>query len=263
MTLRYNALFMPVLAVALLASAVLSGVTAGCGEDETSEPVCDGLLLDTPCLDCVATNCCAQVSDCLGDTRVGGCADCVAGDKASCGDMWTTLYQCGEAACSEECAPELQYPSCDAPATPPSGGSCVSVTGNVKCSPITNEGCSAGEACDYHTGFFECFEAGPRTLCEPCGEAEGFCAAGLSCWEVLLFEPDGIAIENRCAKPCCDDGDCGSGVCTVKVKVDGSEAGLCMGGNTTPTSSGGSAGGPGAGAGGGSSGGSSGGTGGT
>jgi hypothetical protein len=105
--------------------------------------------------------------------------------------------------------------ACTVPATPPSGGSCVTTgTSAVSCNPVTNAGCSAGQACDITadssediTGF-TCFD-GPNDalLCEPCGVTGGAsCAGGLSCANVN-------ATWLACAHYCCSDADCGSGHC--------------------------------------------------
>jgi hypothetical protein len=229
----------------LLRSLAVVGITGpvicllgfGCDDEETNEePSCEGLLSNAnDCFSCISVKCCPTLSACLRDTTVGGCADCVAGDKTACGEAWNALYNCGVQACSAECTGAVgDLPTCDAPLMSPSAGACVSIGGATACNPLTLEGCPAGDACELKEGAFQCFPPGPQPLCQPCGDQDGFCQAGLSCFPSFDFAPDGVTVTQRCAKPCCDDGDCGSGTCSVKVTVETGEAGLCLNGNTTP-----------------------------
>jgi hypothetical protein len=121
--------------------------------------------------------------------------------------------------------------SCNAPAEPPSGGRCVTLTTSgaggagggggtggaggaaggsgsvveILCNPVTNEPCTAGNACDSAVDMdmnfvgFQCY-GGQNTgeLCEPCNAQEQeFCVGGLAC------------IESKCTRYCCTDADCG------------------------------------------------------
>jgi hypothetical protein len=118
--------------------------------------------------------------------------------------------------------------TCDVPASPPSGGTCVSVVDagagagpdagvfGVACNPITNEPCLAGQTCDTtadasgHVTAFVCFP-GPNEaqLCAQCDTQNGpFCAGGLSCASVT----GSLA---ACIRFCCTDADCGAGHCTL------------------------------------------------
>jgi hypothetical protein len=118
--------------------------------------------------------------------------------------------------------------TCDVPATPPSGGSCVSVVDagagagpdagafGIACNPVTNGPCLAGQTCDTtadtsgHVTGFACF-GGPNQaqLCSPCDTASGpFCAGGLSCASVS-------GSLSACTRFCCTDADCGAGHCTI------------------------------------------------
>ncbi|HHH29620.1 MAG TPA: hypothetical protein ENK57_14915 [Polyangiaceae bacterium] len=92
------------------------------------------------------------------------------------------------------------------------------------CNPITNDGCdeAAGQACDvnYGTYRFQCFD-GPNevALCESCGQADGFCAPGSTC-----FGGD-------CARFCCDDDDCSPDSACDHAPLEDfgmGEVGLCL-----------------------------------
>ncbi|MEZ4301708.1 MAG: hypothetical protein R3B70_42630, partial [Polyangiaceae bacterium] len=90
-------------------------------------------------------------------------------------------------------------------AVSPSAGSCVVVGGANECNPVTNEGCdtAAGEACDVSADGFVCYPDGnTQSLCDECGvTGSDYCLGGMTC-------------VGKCAKFCCDDGDCGTGTCT-------------------------------------------------
>ena len=226
--------------VATIGLGIALGLGA-CGDDAEEEPTptdCGALLVEHACFSCVETACCGELAACVEDLQAGGCADCVAGDRTACQNpSWQALFQCGDAKCSAQCE-QLQAsdPTCDAPTTPPSDGSCAPpmLTSNFQCNPFTNEGCNeaAGEVCDYNAGQFTCFP-GPNdnALCEPCGGEDGFCGSGLSCIQSVTIDPDGVNIRGGCARYCCDDGDCGSGTCGETVTVDGQTIGLCTGGD--------------------------------
>jgi hypothetical protein len=90
------------------------------------------------------------------------------------------------------------------PTTGPSmtstGGSGGTGPGDV-CNPVTNRGCDTvgNEACDtdFQDNAFSCFPP-PNTnaACAVCGQNDGYCEPTFTCYE------------GRCAKYCCDDGDC-------------------------------------------------------
>lgn len=89
----------------------------------------------------------------------------------------------------------------------------------VECNPVTNDGCdsAAGEACDATADGFVCFPApNDVALCGECSNSAGpFCEAGSTC----------VGAEGtQCVKYCCDDGDCGSGVCDT----GGGLVGVCV-----------------------------------
>ncbi len=97
-------------------------------------------------------------------------------------------------------------------------GACITVgSAGFGCNPITNEGCNAGagEACDLTAnGNFECVN-GAHNLgaCAPC--STGQCQAGMTC-----------EITPSCTKFCCDDTDCGQGICARPVNATG--PGVCV-----------------------------------
>ena len=86
-----------------------------------------------------------------------------------------------------------------------------------------------GSACDLDgTGSFQCYPPpNDKALCESCAPTQGvYCAGGMFC----LY---GVG---RCARYCCDDGDCGSGRCWLDaaalfgadLAVVGDEVGACV-----------------------------------
>jgi len=82
---------------------------------------------------------------------------------------------------------------------------------DVVCNPVTNAGCSGGDACQPTvngglTGF-ACFP-GPNTVadcssCDPSGQTPPFCAPGSLCQPT-----DDLGTVWECARYCCDDADC-------------------------------------------------------
>lgn len=163
---------------------------------------CTGLgtdSFDEACGLCLEENCCAELIE------WGGI-----------GDLTTELNDCGVANCPTECLPPVQgvvgAPECSAPPGPQAAGACVTVADPINCNPVTNEPCdtAGGEACDNTGAGFECFGPPNDTdTCDTCDNANGpWCKPGATC------------IGNggtQCAKYCCDDSDCGPGVC---FKVD-------------------------------------------
>jgi hypothetical protein len=93
------------------------------------------------------------------------------------------------------------------------------------CNPLTNAGCDPGQLCQLDTWDYEYDCAPPYgllPLCAPCEDGssgytpEKTCAAGTACYA------------GRCARPCCDDGDCTAGHC-VHDFGDGLDAlGFCV-----------------------------------
>lgn len=112
---------------------------------------------------------------------------------------------------------------CTVPATPPSGGSCVTLVApndagtGVECNPVTNAGCTGGAACDINTNSsltvigFACYPPpATATICDPCSDHSGpFCGPNLTC---LSLRKEAV-----CASYCCTNADCGGGVCSTSL----------------------------------------------
>jgi hypothetical protein len=83
------------------------------------------------------------------------------------------------------------------------------------------------DACDASQDGFVCFPPPNDAMqCDACDNMAGpFCAGGHGCYPET----------QKCAKYCCDDADCGSGVCDKEV-LGGAEIGFCvmMAGSTEP-----------------------------
>jgi hypothetical protein len=186
---------------------------------------CDGIIAFSAmeCASCATQSCCAEIAACGEDADCMACFDGVA---SACGAAAAdALNSCITTSCSMPCQggtssvsvgpgpgagggpARLPPPICDPPIPSPSHGSCVALGGMVKCNPVTNEGCnaSASEACDVDQllGGFSCF--GPpnnAAICAACGGDTGWCKPGSTCIG-----------SGKCAKFCCDDGDCAEGTC--------------------------------------------------
>lgn len=192
---------------------------------------CADLLPDDPCGACMTASCCDQVRDCGGQWN---CTACLTGfDSAhACTQdpQLAALMSCVQTSCAAQCltATATARATCDAPVVAPSGGACLAPGGAVHCNPVTNEGCNteAGEACDVSLEGFECYPApGMLEVCSACGAGAG-CGAGLMC-----LSGDSANVADRCARWCCDDGDCGSGRCDRSfVPQGGGAIGVCVGG---------------------------------
>ncbi|MBK6516444.1 MAG: hypothetical protein IPG04_20645 [Polyangiaceae bacterium] len=165
-------------------------------------PGCDGLLgAADPCTSCVEASCCPEVDACVNDTNCDACLD-GQGDACDFDPLIAALDECVGASCMSECSAPNQ------------------------CNPVTNEGCdpAAGEACDLENAFV--CEPAPNDaeLCEACDSANGpWCVAGATC----------IPETNQCGRYCCDDADCGSGVCSFDIYML-PNVGICVGG-ASPT----------------------------
>jgi hypothetical protein len=103
-----------------------------------------------------------------------------------------------------------------------SGGNFV-----ANCNPVTNAPCTTGQACDAsNQGTFECFDPpNDAKLCGACDNSAGpFCGGGMGC------------AQKKCAKYCCDDGDCGTGGKCTKSDQNGPfwpgvDVGICLDAN--------------------------------
>lgn len=195
-------------------SACIGGSTGTC------TGVLDGVV-SPGCATCLVGSCCDEVAACKGND---GCwVDCFTmHDETACHAnanghaLYHAMVTCLSADCSEPCLGPTVEPACDAPAVAPSAGACVTVTGAIKCNPVTNEGCTtAGSACDVASGGFTCYPPpNENAICAACSETDGYCAAGHTC------------VGGSCARYCCDDGDCGSGHCD-KTVLSSTAVGVC------------------------------------
>lgn len=91
----------------------------------------------------------------------------------------------------------------------------------ARCNPVTSELCdvASGAACDTGNGGFVCFASGNvKDLCATCGANDNdYCMPGLTC------------LDGQCMKYCCDDGDCGTGVCEKSYyAVPDAPVGVCI-----------------------------------
>jgi hypothetical protein len=192
---------------------------------------CSGLFsMPGLCATCTEQKCCAELTACKGSSD---CFACVTGAKdvktdpacqaAPVKALLGAIDTCDEMKCTDECLdPSMDTPACDASLT--QTGACATDTTKFPCNPITNAGCPGGQQCDYAIGagssnVFQCFplDAMPTALCADC--STHYCGAGLTCI-------------GTCARYCCDDSDCGTGVCSktaAEVDQPGQGAvGLCV-----------------------------------
>ena len=83
---------------------------------------------------------------------------------------------------------------------------CAPADSHFACNPLTNEGCDAGEACDYGLDdYFTCYP-GPNDVDEggACDLEQGpFCKAGMTC-----DTPGPDVTSGVCAHHCCASTDC-------------------------------------------------------
>lgn len=174
------------------------------------------------CGTCLEQSCCDEVGACF--AHEGCWVDCVTDhDSEGCHEptahaLFYAMGACAQESCAAACAADPVELACEGvPEVAPSGGACVTIGGDVACNPVTNEGCEDGSACDAAEEGFTCYPPPNEVaLCEPCGEAEGWCAPGHVC------------IGGGCARWCCDDADCGpQGTCDTSV---GDGVGACVAG---------------------------------
>lgn len=161
------------------------------------------------CSVCVATKCCAQIHACQAD--------------ALCNDV--CLADTSAGACQVD-QPFLDLVKC-------LDQDCAVCTAKVPsaCNPVTNEGCINHKSCDLaENATYQCFSGNNVVdLCGTCDYAGQFCEPGLRCR--LQAAGD---LQGQCARYCCDDGDCGSGVCDKTNLKEG--VGYCVAlGDAGPT----------------------------
>lgn len=198
----------PALALGLsLASAIAAAVWfAGChtlSNDcdlnlDCPYTSCKGVLRAGVCTDCLTAACCDEMIACRNEPLcmpcfLGQLADGEVCEASAVEALVTALVACSESRCAVGCATQ------------------------DFCNPVTNDGCGDGGACDVGgdgTGpaNFVCYLGpNPRGLCEPCGEEDEsqYCGALYTCHIDV----------NKCARFCCDDADCGSGVCELDPNI--------------------------------------------
>jgi hypothetical protein len=180
-------------ATSSVGGTTVSGTSGGGGAGGASP--CLDILPSDPCNDCLMTKCCTKLAACAQDQS---CWSCITETDSG-------MLSCAVSACAVACAP-----------SPPS------------CNPVTNAGCAAGAACDYADDAnkkvtFGCFAPPPQNtaaICAACDDQTTACAGGSTC---LVAQG---ATTGACAKFCCDDGDCGSGVCQQGATLFG--VGVCV-----------------------------------
>lgn len=228
--------------VALFAGCSTGPESAGLSSSSSGElppppppPKCDGDgtgRLAGDCGKCVDAKCTAEVNACnpAGGVQCPafGCITCYVNPETGCNPnnkpFADALDACAMAQCEPECYPPFPEWWCSPPIPAPSGGSCVTLGGTFLCNPVTGEGCNAaaGESCALaSSGEYKCLSGShDKGICEPCGPDVGFCDSGMIC----AMGISGL----RCARFCCNDGDCGAGAkCTQYADLMG-EIGLCI-----------------------------------
>ena len=157
-------------------------------------PACADEVGNDTCGDCLVGACCSQVEACSADTD---CVDCFSGasDPSTCSgnQAYADIEDCQTMNCNVSCG------------------------GIVACNPVTSAECTgSGDACDVTSNAYTCLPADGVALCGDCDENAGpFCGPTMTCL------PTG-----KCARFCCDDGDCGTGVCDMSMLPGG--VGVCV-----------------------------------
>jgi hypothetical protein len=192
------------------ASSSSGAGTGGGGADAGTS--CKDVFTAGDCNTCLETSCCQAIIDCKDDAHCLYCLNTLITDDPLCTSAATqktfnAFIGCEDLHCATACVAK------------------------DTCNPITNDGCGTdGSACDLGTsqGTFQCFQP-PNTaqLCGVCDNVKGpYCAPGLHCF----------AATNTCARYCCNDADCGTGVCELDatialggaLTIAGDAAGVCL-----------------------------------
>ncbi len=176
---------------------------------------CKDVFRPGVCTDCLVAACCDEIVACKNEPL---CMPCFIGQVADAKDcepekidkLVTALTTCQDSHCRVGCATQ------DA------------------CNPVTNDGCGGGGACDVNGDTdgppnFVCYN-GPNVagLCDPCVDQ----GVGDLCGALYTCHID----VNRCARFCCTDADCGSGVCELDPNIvyagtlanPGDKVGVCL-----------------------------------
>jgi hypothetical protein len=160
--------------------------------DIKDPPQCNSKYYSPRCDACLQTHCCQEASDCSQNIPCGTYCmfgimppspDCNTGQT---GEYFGALTSCMKTNCAAECSDEND------------------------CNPITHSNCAQdGSQCEFfYPGIFFCIppEGTPALLCESCNFTKGpYCGSGLRC-EVNSL---------KCARYCCTNADCGTGVCEL------------------------------------------------
>jgi hypothetical protein len=188
------------------------------------------MLNPNTCGTCVEAKCCEDLLACDNDPTCSACLSGAQNPECNSNQELLALDQCAGTACQAECSGgsggsggNTGSADCEAPKESPSKGSCVAgLVGSdsqFPCNPVTNEGCNtaAGQACDFGENGFQCYDPpNDKDLCQACGQQAGYCKGGQTC------------VGSKCAKFCCDDGDCGKGKCDKEAIGAGSPLGICL-----------------------------------
>lgn len=171
-----------------------SGVGGSGGASGGAGATCDVGPAPNACAKCERDQCCAEVAACLSDPK---CVDCVSDPSLpACWErpLARALLACANRKCSVPC-----------------------VTGGTFCNPISNEGCSGGDACDLNmSNVYACFPPdNVEPLCAKCDPGGPYCAPGLAC------------LEGQCMAYCCEDADCSGGTCD-KPSIAVGQLGVCL-----------------------------------
>ncbi len=87
------------------------------------------------------------------------------------------------------------------------------------CNPVSNEGCTATQACDVFGSMdFSCYDNNTAGAGEACNQQNGpYCKTNLTCFKPDPNAADGTGTLASCARYCCTDAQCaaaGGGTCT-------------------------------------------------
>ncbi len=168
---------------------------AGGAAGATAAPVCEGLLTPNDCARCVEKACCDSLQACSEEERCVACINGSTSPLCAENERFLAFRSCIEEGCKEVCQESESR----------------------LCNPVTNEGCSGGEACDYGEGGFACYPPpNDAPLCAPCDPGAGVtCAGGMGC------------VDYVCMKYCCNHGDCGEGFCDQRALAS-KTLGVCL-----------------------------------
>ncbi|MBK7582897.1 MAG: hypothetical protein IPI67_22215 [Myxococcales bacterium] len=165
-----------------------------------------------------------------GGTSAGSC-------KGQCGsaDPQGTAQCYCDSACegNKDCCADYATECPSVPNLPLPAG-CVNANFKTPCNPVTNEGCTGAESCDYVSGGVKCYPDGNTEPADaPCDTKNNkFCVPKYHCDGASEAQPIGV-----CKHFCCADTDCAAGVKCVAASANIGTLGVC-GGTVTPTDGG-------------------------